>query len=122
MNTLRTVTCLVAILLAASEIARWWGQPRFMPMALDELLVAGAMLSAAVFTRHSERGWLAAAWGIYCGFVLSLLIPTVDHLTGGGPPKASAGFYTLILGAMLIVGMWALVRAITLTQAAPFRR
>lgn len=121
MKTLRTVTCFVAILLAASEIARWWGQPRFMPMALDELLVAGAMLAAAVSMKHAERGWLAAAWGIYCGFVLSLLVPTIDHLLGG-PPKASAGFYTAILGAMLVVGMWALVRAIHLIRAAPIRR
>lgn len=116
MTSLRLLTCVVAFLLGAGEIARWWGQPRFVPLALDELLVAGAMLWAAVAAKRAGREiWLVGAWGIYCGFVLALLVPTLDHLLGG-PPKPSAVFYSAILSAMLAVGLWALLRAVALIR------
>lgn len=121
MGPLRLVTCAVAILLGGGEIARWWGQPRFVPMALDELLVAGAMLWAAAIAGRAGIAALAAAWGAYCGLVLSLLVPTLDHLLAG-PPKPSAPFYATILAAMLVVGLWALFRAMTLIRERPHRR
>lgn len=118
MRTLRLATCAVALLLVGGEVARWWGQPRFMPMALDELLVGGAMLWAAAVAGRAGSGALAAAWGAYCGLVLALLVPTLDHLIGG-PPKPSAPFYAIILAAMLVVGLCALVRAIWLIGERP---
>ncbi len=120
MKSLRTVTFLIAFLLGAGEIARWWGQPRFLPMALDELVVAGAMLWAAVVVRRSGSRWLAGAWGLYCGLMLSLLVQTLDHLLSG-PPKPSAGFYAGILAVMLAVGLWALHRSIALIREPPSR-
>ena len=117
MGSLRLVTVLVALLLGGGEIARWWGQMRLLPMALDELLVAGAMLGAAALAGRVGSGPLAAAWGAYCGLVLSLLVPTLDHLLGG-PPKPSAPFYALVLAAMLLVGLWALLRALALVREA----
>lgn len=121
MGPLRLVTCAVALLLGGGEIARWWGQPRFVPMAMDELLVAGAMLWTAAIAGRAGSGPLAAAWGAYCGLVLGLLVTTLDHLLGG-PAKPSASFYAAILAAMLAVGLWALVRAATLIPGRPPRR
>lgn len=115
MGSLRLVSYIVALLLGVGEIARWWGQPRIVPMAFDELIVAGALLGAALVAGRAGAAPLAAAWGAFCGLVLALLVPTLDHLLNG-PLKASAGLYAAILAAMLAVGLWALVRALKLVR------
>lgn len=112
MTLLRLFTTAVAILLAGGEVARWWGQARFLPLAFDELLVAAGMLWAAWAGR---RIGLTTAWGAFCGLSLSLLVPTLDHLMYG-PSKESAGFYAVVLSAMLAVGLVALLAALQLTR------
>lgn len=111
MKSLRFITALVALILAAGEIARWWNSPRFVPLAFDELLVAFAMLWAAQVAGKKGAAPLVAAWGLFCGLMVSLLVPTLDHLLSG-PPKESAVFYAVILGLMLALGGLALVRAL----------
>ena len=113
MRSLRALTGIVALLLALGEIARWWGQARLVPLAFDELLVAAAMLWAAAIAPRAGTAPLAAAWGLFCGLTLGLLVPTLDHLLYG-PPKASAGFYAILLAAILGVGVWAVLRALLL--------
>jgi hypothetical protein len=113
MRSLRVLTVVVALLLALGEVARWWGQARLVPLAFDELLVAAAMLWAAAIAPRAGSAPLAAAWGLFCGLTLGLLVPTLDHLLHG-PPKASAGFYAIVLAAMLAVGVWAVLRALLL--------
>lgn len=115
MTALRILTILVAALLALGEIARWWGDPRLIPLAFDELLVAAVMIGSVVAARRLGPAVLAFAWGCYCGLVVSLLIPTLDHLLFG-PPKESAIFYAVILAAMLVPGLWAVVRALALAR------
>lgn len=117
MKALRLLTVLIAVLLALGEIARWWSDPRLVPLAFDELLIAAAMLGAALVTGRFGPAPLAAAWGCFCGFVVSLLIPTLDHLLHG-PPKDSAAFYAVILAAMLALGLWAVGRALALCRKA----
>lgn len=114
MRGLCILTALVAVLLAAGEIARWWGDPRMVPLVLDELIVAAALAAAAW---RANPVTLAAAWGLFCGLVLSLLVPTLDHLLHG-PPKESAGFYAAVLGAMLALGAGTLLRALALAPRA----
>ena len=109
MTALRIFTAIIAVLLAGGEIARWWGQPRLLPLAFDEAVIAAGMLWAAAAGR---RIGLATAWGAFCGFVLSLLVPTLDHLLYG-PPKDSAGFYATVLAAMLAVGLGALALSLS---------
>lgn len=106
MKILVLATPPLALLLAGGEFARWWGDPRIVPMAFDELAVALALL-AACFAPH---GWrppaLTAAWALYSGLMLGLLVPTLDHLLHG-PPKESADFYAVILSVMLLIGVLA---------------
>lgn len=113
MKALRILTALFALLLAGGEIARWWGNPRFLPLAFDELITAAAMLAAAAVAGRAGAGVLAAAWGLFCGLTLGLLVPTLDHLLNG-PEKASAGFYAGILSAMLLIGLLALGAALAI--------
>ncbi|MGE0666669.1 MAG: hypothetical protein AB7O49_08935 [Sphingomonadales bacterium] len=112
MTLLRLLTAAIGLLLAAGEVARWWGQARFLPLAFDELLVAAGLLWAAWAGR---RIGLTTAWGAFCGFTLSLLVPTLDHLLYG-PAKESAGFYAAVLSVMLAVGLAALLAALRLTR------
>ena len=115
MRRLRVLTVIVAFLLAFGEVARWWGQARLMPLAFDELVVAAAMLWAAAVAPWAGTAPLAAAWALFCGLTLGLLVPTLDHLLHG-PPKASAGFYAIVLAAMLALGAWAVLRALLLCR------
>ncbi|MBB4633334.1 hypothetical protein [Sphingosinicella soli] len=113
MKRFRIITFAAGTLLAASELARWWGSPRLVPLAFDEVLIGAALAFAALATRRLGPGGLAAAWGAFCGLMLSLLVPTLDHLLNG-PPKPSAGFYGVVLTAMLALGVAALAHALTL--------
>lgn len=108
MAKLRLFTIIVALLLAGGEVARWWGNPRFLPLAFDELLVGAAMLAAALSARRHGPAPLAAAWGLFCGLVLSLLMPTLDHLLFGPEKPSGVVFYSVTLSVMLAVGLLAL--------------
>lgn len=121
MMLLKILTGIVAIIIAAGEIARWWGDPRFLPLAFDELLVAAFMLAAIALARSWGALPFVAAWSLFCGFVLALLVPTLDHLLYG-PPKESAGFYAVILAVMLAIGGWALSRSILLSRVHSLNR
>jgi hypothetical protein len=113
MIALNRLACLVALLISAGEIARFWGSGRFVPMALDELLIAAALVWAA--TRSRPDGHLAA-WGAFCGLALVLLVETLDHQMHG-PGKAAGPIYLAALGAMLILGLWVLGRALRLGRS-----
>ncbi len=113
MKRFRIISLATGCLLAASELARWWGNPRLVPLAFDELLIGAMLVIAALATKRIGIAALAAAWGGYCGLMLSLLVPTLDHLLSG-PPKPSAGFYAVILSAMLAAGLGALAYALAL--------
>lgn len=115
MTALRFLTLFVAAMLALGELARWWGDPRLVPMAFDELVVAAVMLGAVFTARRIGPAVLVLAWGLYCGLIVSLLVPTLDHLLFG-PPKESAVFYAVILAVMLVPGLWAAQRGLALCR------
>jgi hypothetical protein len=70
MRALNASAYLVALLISAGEIARFWGSERFVPMALDELFIAAALVWAAWRARSDGACWHLAAWSAYCGLVL----------------------------------------------------
>jgi hypothetical protein len=84
-----------------------------MPMALDELLVASALIWAAWRSRTDGARWHLAAWGAFCGLVLVLLVETAGHQIHG-PSKAAGPIYLAALAAMLAAGLWAVRRALRL--------
>ena len=120
MRALNSLACLVALIISAGEIGRFWQSPRFLPMAFDELLVAAALIWAAWRSSRDGGVWHLAAWGAFCGLTLVLLIETADHQLHG-PAKAAGPFYLLALSAMLLVGLWAIGRALSLVRGGPGR-
>lgn len=120
MPILRRITFLFAALLAASEIARWAGNARLIPLVFDEILVSAALAYAAWIAPRLGAAPLAAAWGMFSGLMLALLVPTLDHLLFG-PPKPGALFYAVPLSLALAGGLWATVVAARLAAAPPPR-
>lgn len=106
MNILRSISFGFALLLAASELARWAGDIRLIPLAFDELAVAVALFAAAWMLPRTGPAPLAAAWGLFSGLMLGLFVPTLDHLLFG-PPKQGALFYSIVLGVTMAGGLWA---------------
>jgi hypothetical protein len=115
MRTLNALACFVAGVIVAGELARFWASSRFIPMALDELLVASALIWAAWRSRRDGAIWHLAAWGSFSGLSLVLLVDTADHQLHG-PAKEAGGIYLGVLSAMLAVGLWAIGRAIRLSR------
>ena len=115
MRTLNGLACFSAFLLAAGEVARFWGSARFIPAALDEFGVAALLVWAALRSRGGGASRHLVAWGAFCGLVLVLLVQTADHQMHG-PPKAAGELYLSALGAMLLLGVWALRRALRLLR------
>lgn len=105
MGALNILAYLAALLIAAGEIARFGGSARFVPMALDELLIAAALVWAAWRARYEGACWHLAAWSAFCGLTLVLLVETADHQIHG-PAKAAGPIYLAVLGIMLAIGLW----------------
>jgi hypothetical protein len=82
-------------------------------MALDELSVALALVWAAWRSRTGGALWHLPAWGAFCGLAIVLLVQTADHQIHG-PEKAAGPVYLAALGIMLILGVWAIRRALHL--------
>jgi len=113
MRSLNRLACLVAAIIAAGELARFWGDPRFIPMALDELAVAAALIWAAWRSRRDGPVWHLVAWGALAGLSLVLLAETADHQLHG-PVKEAGAIYLAVLGLMLALALWAIARAVRL--------
>ncbi len=103
----------MAALIAAGEITRYWGRPSFIPMALDEIGIAAALVWAAWHSRRHGAAALVAAWGAFCGLMLVPLVETANHLIHG-PPKAHGWIYLSALTALLLLGLWAVGRSLRL--------
>ena len=86
-----------------------------MPMALDELVIALGLVWAAWRSRYDGVWWHLPAWGAFCGFSLVLLVETLDH-QWHGPAKAAGPLYLVALSVMLILGLWAVGRALRLVR------
>jgi hypothetical protein len=115
MRALNVAAYLIAFLIAAGEIARFGGSAQFIPRALDEILIAVALVWAARRSSRDGACWHLAAWSALCGLVLVLLVETANHQMHG-PAKAAGPFYLAALGLLLITGLWAAARALRLLQ------
>ena len=115
MRGLNISAVMVALLVSAGEIARFWGSARFVPMALDELLVAAALAWAAWRSPRDGAVWHLPAWGAFSGFTLVLLVETLDHQMHG-PAKEAGTLYLATLSGMLALGVWMISRALFLVR------
>jgi hypothetical protein len=120
MTVFRWITIIIAFVLAAAEVGRWWGKAEFFPLAFDELAVACALFAAALTAGRFGTGVLVAGWGLLSGLVLGLLVPTVNHLING-PDKESAVFYSVGLGVLMIISLAGLAWTLICFRREPSR-
>ncbi len=97
----------LAGLISLGEVARFWGDARFIPMALDELLVAAALIWAGWRGRNQDAQPHLVAWGAFSGLMLVLLVETATHQIHG-PAKAAGPLYLAALSVLLITGLGAI--------------
>ena len=97
----------LAGLISLGEVARFWGDARFIPMALDELLVAAALIWAGWRGRNQDAQPHLVAWGAFSGLMLVLLVETAAHQIHG-PEKAAGQLYLVALSVLLIPGLGAI--------------
>src|SRR5690606_17214821 len=106
---------MIGFLIASGEIARRWGDAHFIPLALDDLLVAGMLFWAAWRARDHGPAPLVAAWGLFSGLNIVLLMINLNFVLHG-IPKVGGVFYPVILSLMLALGLWATWQAMRLTE------
>ncbi|MDB5368681.1 MAG: hypothetical protein JWP20_239 [Roseomonas sp.] len=112
---LQVLAVMIGFLVASGEIARRWGDSHFIPLALDDLLVAAALFWAAWRARDHGPAPLVAGWGAYSGLMLMLLTLNLDYVIND-MAKAGRAFYSIILALMLALGLWATWQALRLAE------
>jgi hypothetical protein len=112
---LQVLAVMIGFLVASGEIARRWGDPHFIPLALDDLVVAAVLFWAAWRARATGPAPLVAGWSLYSGLMLSVLMINVNYLIHD-MAKSGRVFYSIILTLMLALGVWATWQAMRLAE------
>ncbi len=112
---LQVLAVMIGFLVASGEIARRWGDPHFIPLALDDLIVAAVLFWTAWRARVSGPAVLVAGWGLYTGLFMTLFMLNLDFVISD-TAKSGRAFYSIILALMLALGIWATWQAIRLAE------
>lgn len=112
---LQVLAVMIGFIVASGEIARRWGDPHFIPLALDDLTVAAVLFWSAWRARTNGPAVLVAGWGLYSGLMLTLLVINVDFLIAD-IAKTGRAFYSIILVLMLSLGVWATWQSLRLAE------
>lgn len=107
------------LFLAIAEIVRNWGDWQYWPFWIVDFIAAGALIWGALRSLHQGSSrLLSAAWGFTVGiFWMSFFSHTQALNEGVEDTYASGavneGTLTLIIGAMLLVGIAGLFMSLT---------
>lgn len=120
MALLRLAAVLLALSLMIGEVWRSWGVGRPVMLVLDDQLMGGFLLVAALSVRKEtaqSRMCFAAAWGVVAGMLYGSFFGKLFE-----PAKAQAGNWelgvlTALLGAAFLVSLVGLGASLTI----PFR-
>ncbi|MBO1074126.1 hypothetical protein [Roseomonas marmotae] len=112
---LQVLAVIIGFLVASGELARRWGDPQFVPLALDDLAVAAMLFWGAWRARDHGPAALVASWGLFSGLMLMLLTINLNFVVQD-IAKPGRVFYSVILTAMLGLGLWATWNSLRLTE------
>jgi hypothetical protein len=119
MQALRIIAILLALSLMIGECWRSWGVGRPVMFVLDDQLMGGFLIAAALAVRRETvrtRVAFSAAWGVVAGMLYGSFFGKVFE-----PAKAQAGNWdlgvlTTLLGVAFLVSLVGLWLSMTLPQ------
>lgn len=102
-------------LLPVGETIRRWGKIESVTSYADDLLIGGLLLVAA-WSVSARKRWgnalLIAAWGVLCGGLYYSFFGQLERGAGTDTSGLANGIVIAIKGAIYLVAITALVRAI----------
>lgn len=112
MKLLRLVAVLLALSLMIGELWRSWGVGRAAVFVLDDQLMGGFLIAAAVAIRrdtHRNRAAFAAAWGVVAGMLYGSFFGKLVEPAEAEAGNWNLGVLTALLGvafAVSLAGLW----------------
>ena len=108
MLALRTVAVLLALCLMVGECWRSWGAGRPIMFVLDDQLMGGFLLAAALLVRQQDarsRRAFSAAWGVVSGMLYMSFFGKLVDPSGTNAGNWGLGILTLLVGIAFVVGL-----------------
>jgi len=122
MNALRFVAVALSLSLMIGEAWRSWGVGRPVMFVLDDMLIGGFLIAAAIAVGRSSlrnRTAFAAAWGTTTGMLYPSFFGKVFEPQTAQAGNWDLGVLTVLIGIAFVVslgGMW-----LSMTLPAPSR-
>ena len=101
MKTLRALAILLGLSLILGEAYRSWGAGRPVAFWMDDMLMGGLLIAAAVAVGKetwARRALFTGAWGVNAGMLYGSFFGKIFDPTGTNPGNFDLGLLTALLG------------------------
>jgi hypothetical protein len=121
MNALRFLAIALSLSLMIGEAWRSWGAGRPVMFVMDDMLIGGFLIAAAIAVREDNlrnRAAFAAAWGTAAGMLYPSFFGKVFAPETVEAGNWDLGVLTILVGAAFIVSLAGMWLSITLPSTA----
>jgi hypothetical protein len=122
MNAVRILAILLGLSLMIGEAWRSWGAGRPVYAWMDDMIMGGALILAAVFYKAGSRSrlaLLAAGWGANAGMLYGSFFGKVFSPAEATPGNWDLGILTWLVGAAFITSLIGLVATAIVAAREP---
>ena len=120
MRYLRIIAILLGTSLILGEAYRSWGAGRPVMFWMDDILMGGMLIIAALLVRRDtfrNRAFFAAAWGVNAGMLYGSFFGKVFAPQNSNSGNFDLGFLTAIIGLAFVTALIGLVAAIFIPRS-----
>jgi Na+-transporting NADH:ubiquinone oxidoreductase subunit NqrB len=118
-KVLRLIAVIGALALMLGEAYFTWGTGRPIYAWMDDMLVGGLMLIAAVRMARPtliNRTFFSACWGIAVGMLYGSFLGKLFDPASSNPGNFGIGFLTVLVGLAFVIAIAGLLASIVLPQ------